>query len=169
MAAHQLKRTLQELSDEVPISKKRSVTQARLAKTGARLAKAGQPPRHDTEKETKADLKDDLATLLFGPELPAESEGSSFSGSPPDSGRSSLRSIDIKHANRLVGLGTTSSELFFEHMTVGGEDVSFKLMSARKSNVLGQSSLSEITDILYGRLPGYSIELNQTNGELTWS
>ncbi|KAK3805745.1 MAG: hypothetical protein J3Q66DRAFT_393132 [Benniella sp.] len=123
VAAHQLKRTLQELWDEVPVYKKSSKTQARLAKATHQTK--------DTEKETKADLKDDLATLPFGPELPAEARAPSFSGSPPDSGRSSLRSIDIRHdptsqqrdcikyskVNEMVALGKAAEFATKDHST----------------------------------------------------
>ncbi|KAI8600250.1 NACHT domain-containing protein [Dissophora ornata] len=62
---------------------------------------------------------------------------------------SSLRSIDIRFANRLVGPGTTSSRLKTgDQLCVGSVNVSLALMSARKSNVARQSELESVSDLL---------------------
>jgi len=90
---------------------------------------------------------------LVGSDLPSESSGLDFVGStppPPKSNRSSLQSVDIRFANRLVGPGTTSSRLTTnDQLRVGTMNISSILMSARKENVARQSELESISDLLY--------------------
>ncbi|KAF9432257.1 hypothetical protein BGZ76_011059 [Entomortierella beljakovae] len=87
--------------------------------------------------------------LLLGPDLPSQTSGSSFVGSCPSSARSSLQSIDIRFANRLLGPGTVSSKLnTSDRFCVGGEDLSLKFMLVRRANVARQSELESVSDIL---------------------
>ncbi|KAF9105438.1 hypothetical protein BGX27_009628 [Mortierella sp. AM989] len=90
-----------------------------------------------------------LTCKLLGSDLPSQSSGSDFVGRQPASARSSLNSIDIRFVNRLVGPGETSSALSGESLLlVGDENVSARLMSARRSNVSRQSQLENFSDIL---------------------
>ncbi|KAF9413902.1 hypothetical protein BGZ76_004965, partial [Entomortierella beljakovae] len=86
---------------------------------------------------------------LLGPDLPSQSSGSDFVCSESDRGRLSINSIDIKFINRLVGPGVTSSKLSGKSLhLVGNENVSARLMLARRSNVIRQSQLESTSDIL---------------------
>ncbi|KAF9928978.1 hypothetical protein FBU30_001983 [Linnemannia zychae] len=70
----------------------------------------------DDNKENSQNPK--LTKLLLGADLPSQSSGSSFVESHPNSARSSLQSIDIRFANRLLGPGTSELESVSDTLTL---------------------------------------------------
>ncbi|KAI8347015.1 hypothetical protein B0O80DRAFT_502988 [Mortierella sp. GBAus27b] len=130
------------LSSEVPLKTNagaitRSSTTARVPKrtaSGAALETA------EEERPTK---------VLFVEAELSSASGSDYVRSSPSSASSSLKFIDFKFIDHLVGPGTTSSRLRTSNrLTISDVDVSLTIMEKRRTLLEKQSGINDASDLL---------------------